>query len=77
MTSVMMRYMVAGFVAFAIYFPWIIVSKEFMYFLIALCFIAASQSLLLFRKLKSPWNITNLVAPLMMGIFLLVYASFK
>lgn len=76
MTSVV-RYTVAGFLAFAIYFPWIIVMKEFMYFLIVLCFIATLVSLFLFRKLKSPWNITHFMAPLMMGIFLLVYASFK
>lgn len=71
----MLRWIVAGFVAFSILFSWIIATPGFMYFLVGMCFLAAIQALFLFRKFKAPWNVTHFVAPLMIGILLMFYAT--
>ncbi|HBI04352.1 MAG TPA: hypothetical protein DDY49_10045 [Paenibacillaceae bacterium] len=69
------RIIVSGMFAFFIYFPWVVALPQFIYFLGGLCFLASFQAILFFRKLKAPWNIAHLATPLMIGIFLIVYAA--
>jgi hypothetical protein len=70
-----LRIIVSVMFAFVIYFPWVVTLPQFIYFLGGLCFLAAFQALLFFRKFKAPWNFAHLATPLMIGIFLIVYAT--
>lgn len=70
-----LRMIVAAMFAFFLYFPWVIVLPEFIYFLGGLCLLAAFQALFFFRTFKSPWNVAHFATPLMIGILLIVYAT--